>query len=851
MKLCICKVYKSVNYITYTILAIEMYSILKSHNIESRYCVISAKDGSSNEYSINYLCENHKEKQNTKVTLTDRYIYLEETSKLCVVTFDNYNMMHIFLAHLQRVLPVKKISGNISFHGDIYKSKALNEKYKLDKNSIVECIKKIFTNDPYVKTTPKLEHYLAYGTIFNKLLSCPVDYSSIANSLQLYFRYREECSITATMFPPGVSYIVRGPVVISTGQHVEHIVSSDNQIVDISVLKRASPSQSQEELGNLNVDKATAFVREGMETLAIRPQNCERDVDSNEKSLEPVQPKKRIAPNKNSCVQLKCKYKFYKGHNSAEDSDEFINEIKKILFSELPIKYLDEYDSWFYLSAMCSTIGKKYDNIEEMQEIFDLASQRSSKYNKENNNNIWGNESIKYTIEVKYLYNLLLENSMFTLVRNENMLDEEIEVLLALYTFKYVKCIKKLIYRKETGHYYECDDDVLKRLFFTLYKSSITSMKTYIQNMIYNIESRVEVIDIKVYEFKDIIPFRDGLFDLNARSFRLYTESDYILHDVGYNFPRSRYSECMSNYDKFLKSSECLKHVSELFLRKNEENMFWQAMSENLNRRCRYDSIIIFFGSKSNGKGSIFSLNSSAFGELDVSVGTKYLEQRKSTGGEPEFYNLLYSMFASVPDFTNPTMCSDRLKMTSTGDKMTFRMLYSNDYISFVPSFTTVIGCNTLPRFTLYDGGIRRRLVIIPFRVSFSPNPRKGEIFKLVNPSIRENFRTNESWRNDYMVNLIYTYYLKRIEYNCSEHLRLIDSLNNRFLSFLFSIYKISDSSNETYSLDSLITEYKGYLIENNALRTPVCKERVQEVLILFDIHYDPITNMISGIERI
>ena len=571
---------------------------------------------------------------------------------------------------------------------------------------------------------------------------------------------------------------------------------------------------------------------------------------------------KRGSSRKKEITSKPCKYKFYKGYtekmksvgqNEVIDScEEFVSEIECILLNDLPLKYLEEYSSWYILSAMCSTIGRKLDNMEAMYDIFDMASKRSiSKYNKENNYKIWKNESSKINIEVKYVYSLLLENNIFSLVRYDNMLEEEISVLTSLYTFKYLNCIQKLIYRKENEHYYECDDNVIKRLYFNIYKCSISSMKTYIQNIIYNIESQVEVVNNKIYEYKDVIPFIDGLFDLNSRSYRVYTEHDYILKDVGYKFPLSRYLECMSDYSKFVDSSICLKHISEMFLRKYEESMFWQAMSENLNRRCKYDSIILFFGSKSNGKGCIFSLNVSAFGELDVSVGTKYLEQRKSTGPEPEFYNLLFSMFASVPDFTNLTMCSDRLKMTCTGDKMTFRMLYSNTYISFVPSYTTIIGCNTLPRFNVYDGGIRRRLVIIPFRVSFSPNPRKGEVFRLADPSIRENFRSNSQWRDDYIVNLIYSYYLNRIQYKCDEHLKLIDSLNNRFLSFLFNNYKINDSTNEKYNLDKLVSEYKLHLQENNALRTPVCKERIQEILILFDIQYDPITCIVSGLEKI
>jgi phage/plasmid-associated DNA primase len=197
-------------------------------------------------------------------------------------------------------------------------------------------------------------------------------------------------------------------------------------------------------------------------------------------------------------------------------------------------------------------------------------------------------------------------------------------------------------------------------------------------------------------------------------------------------------------------------------------------------------------------------------------------------------------MFATVPDFTNTTMCSDRLKMTSTGDRISFRALYSNEYISFVPGYSTVIGCNFMPRFTVYDGGIRRRLVVVPFRVSFSPNPRSGEIFKKSDPLVRENFRHNCSWRDDYIVNLIHS----------SRRERLIDATNNRFLAFLFEKYSINDDSNEKYKLDDIISEYRAYLSELD-VKCAVSKPRIEELLFSFDIKYDAVTSTVENLRKL
>lgn len=811
-----------------------MYRIIESSiNIKTRYCIIKRTKEDTFEYD--YLAANHTDKQNVNKTLTDRYIYLDDVN-MSMIYFNKYEGYY----NLFKLIKPNKITATININNidqDVYETYKC--KYNVNKEDIKYSIKSIIKEDDKSKEET-IQNKLAYAFLFRSILKCPIDFSKLNESLQLYFKSK----INSLNLPDHVIYVMSGPIYISRGINV-------NMVLDVELYD----NNDIPIIPSINILLNIADAISNMSIVpTIQPQNVQSNILNSSISScdDHVQPKKRtklpknkIDNNGNSLI-----LKFYKGFNiNISKLDEFINEIEYILNDILPLHYLDNFTTWIRLASMCTTIGLNYNCMLQIENIFDIASRRSNdKYNKIENQKYWELSKL-YTVHPRYIYTIIINEGIYKL--DEESLESQIETLMYLYTFKYFKCINKLVYREECTHYYECDELATKRLFFNLYRGSMTSMKTYIQNLIYNIEARAQLVESRIYEYKNILPFTDYIFDLDSKSLKMYTNQDYILYDVGYNFPYTRYNECENDYDKFVNSSICLKHISEMFINIEEENMFWQSMCENLNRQCKYDSIIIFFGSKSNGKGTIFRLNSFAFGDLDVAVGTKYLEKRQSTGPEPEFYNLLYTLFATIPDFTNTQMSSDRLKMTSTGDKMTFRRLYANEYISFIPAYSTIIGCNVLPRFTVYDGGIRRRLVIIPFRVSFSPNlKRRGDIFKLADPSVREQFGKNCEWRNDYIINLIHHFYMPRKQYDCSEHLRLVDAVNNRFLAFLFDKYKINDSSDEKYMLDTIITEYQRYLSDFN-VRVSISKERIEEVLLTFDIAYDTDTGVINGLERI
>ena len=97
--------------------------------------------------------------------------------------------------------------------------------------------------------------------------------------------------------------------------------------------------------------------------------------------------------------------------------------------------------------------------------------------------------------------------------------------------------------------YQEISDIEMSRIYYKLFKITLSNMKLYIQNVIYNIIARVEHIDVAISDYTNIIPFTDFIFDLKIRDIRSYTNEDYILYDVGYNFPIDIYKKSLENYN--------------------------------------------------------------------------------------------------------------------------------------------------------------------------------------------------------------------------------------------------------------------------------------------------------------
>lgn len=816
-----------------------MDKILKLNNFKIRYCKLTPKildDKTKVKKDLIFYC-NHTEKQSEDIRLKSNTKYIFLNNDLLLLDIDTYKGMQILYDFLNVNLNIDNISKNLL---SLFKNKTeykcyINKSistYSIDIDELEKNIIKL--NNDRILEEHSIMNIISYSYVFFITLKCNIDLT-INGLIHMYFLPPEDFSFSHYTIGD-IELISKSCVIISKSEHYSSIFSiNEIETFNINLLKIFNIQK------NLTSNKIKKEIKE--ETMT------EDEEDDDEEDEE-----------ENANI-VERKIKYINGYNQKIDKNDFIKEIRYCLIDIMPLYIIDDYSFWFKLIICLKTLNNKFNNKynDELYDIFIKMSKRSSKY-KSDDKKMWHTIPNKYQINEKYIYNILKENG---LIKFENDMDEEnfendINILMNIYTFKYFDQIDKLVYRRVDSHYYIIKESLFSKLYYEIFKKSKKNLKNYIQNLMYNIISRVEHIgskecgsNVDIFDYKDIIPFKDFIFDLNIKDIRAYTDNDYILYDVSYNFPLEMYNNSLIDENNL--NQECIKAISDMFLKKEEEDIFWQCMSENLDRRCKTDSVIFLYGAKSNGKSSIFKVNSAAFGDLDVPVGATYLQSRSRKSGEPEYGRLLYAFYASIPEAPTEKIDSEVIKSNSSGDKMSFRMLYSNTFIQFSPSFRIMINCNTLPLFTQYDGGTRRRIQLIPFRVKFTKNIPKLSFEKKSDLKIRQQFTNSIEWRNTYMIKLILSYY-KNIDntYNIDliDIIQSIDIINEKFLGYLFDVYKINDDETKSIRFDSFYTDYKSR--ETDLMNKSILsKTKVIEIFKSFDIIYDPIENLILNLTKL
>lgn len=135
------------------------------------------------------------------------------------------------------------------------------------------------------------------------------------------------------------------------------------------------------------------------------------------------------------------------------------------------------------------------------------------------------------------------------------------------------------------------------------------------------------------------------------------------------------------------------------------------------------EKFLIAYGEGGRGKGTVLETIAAAMGDYATQLPVGVILKAKTSNGETPEAQLLNLRGARL------ALCSEsglgrkldeaKVKWLTGGDTLTARALYARNPTSWKPSHKIVIQSNYLPHISdAMDGGIRRRLVIIPFTAS-------------------------------------------------------------------------------------------------------------------------------------
>jgi P4 family phage/plasmid primase-like protien len=238
---------------------------------------------------------------------------------------------------------------------------------------------------------------------------------------------------------------------------------------------------------------------------------------------------------------------------------------------------------------------------------------------------------------------------------------------------------------------------------------------------------------------KNLIGFKNGIYDLDKSVFRLGLPSDYVSMTTDVSIPILR-TEMPATIDEIIDSSKFMNNYEELndglndFLQKvfpkpDVREYTLRFLSSCLSGEVREEKFYFWTGSGGNGKSKLNELMDNAMGDYSRQLEVSYLTVNRgcSSNASPDIELIRKARFVHLSEpGRKDVIYVSKLKQMTGGDKMTSRALFK-DATTFKPQFKMVLMCNELPPLEGNDGGVWRRIEVVNYPARFVEHPRPCE----------------------------------------------------------------------------------------------------------------------------
>lgn len=135
---------------------------------------------------------------------------------------------------------------------------------------------------------------------------------------------------------------------------------------------------------------------------------------------------------------------------------------------------------------------------------------------------------------------------------------------------------------------------------------------------------------------------------------------------------------------------------------------------------------VFFFlhGHGANGKSILLDTIAAAMGDYAKTAPFETFAASNNPGHPTDLAGLVGARLVAVTETErNRTWAESRIKSITGGDAISARVMRGN-FFEFRPTFKLMIAGNHLPRLSSFGEAMRRRLHLVPFRVTFPPDTR-------------------------------------------------------------------------------------------------------------------------------
>lgn len=329
----------------------------------------------------------------------------------------------------------------------------------------------------------------------------------------------------------------------------------------------------------------------------------------------------------------------------------------------------------------------------------------------------------------------------------------------------------------------------------TKYEKYLIEIKKYhdhnkCEKLISSIKKRIynDKIDFDTNPY--IFSFENAIFDLKNNCFIEPKMEQYVSLTTGYDY------DFYYNKENIEKISDLIKEILP-----NEEtrNCYLSYMSTGMIGEL-IQVFLILSGRGGNGKGLLSKIISKMLGNYHYRMGSDVITHPlRSDGVSPQIMNMNHKRLISMvePD-SKKRMCASTIKELTGENCVNSRDLYQSECNSLNLCSTLFIECNDKPRIDEITNAITRRIVIIPFNMTYVSKESYDDYEDKTNILLANNYYSSFEFINKHKQAMF-------------EILRLyaIDYINNGLKKKSVEIY------NETKDYQTLNDDIYGWFEEN------------------------------------
>jgi putative DNA primase/helicase len=208
-----------------------------------------------------------------------------------------------------------------------------------------------------------------------------------------------------------------------------------------------------------------------------------------------------------------------------------------------------------------------------------------------------------------------------------------------------------------------------------------------------------------------LLGVQNGVLELKTGTFRPAARDDYITKSIA--VPYDPQALC-PNWFKLLDTITAEDKPLSAYLQR--------AVGYALTGSTREEVLFVLYGIGNNGKSTWRETLHALFGDYAIASDAGLLIERKTPGGAtPELARLKGRRFVAINETSeNDHLNEARVKFITSHDMITARDLYQKLF-DFVPTHKTFLTTNHKPIIRGTDVGIWRRIHLLPFTVTISP----------------------------------------------------------------------------------------------------------------------------------